>query len=40
VVPEAAAVLRGRPGAADRLLALGHTSGWYLAAGLAMGCAA
>lgn len=40
VVPEAAAVLRGRPGAADRLLALGHTSGWYLAAGLAVGCAA
>jgi hypothetical protein len=40
VVPEAAAVLRGRPGAAGRLLALGHTSGWYLAAGLAVGCAA
>ena len=40
VVPEAAAVLQGRPGAADRLLALGHTSGWYLAAGLVVGCAA
>jgi Protein of unknown function (DUF2877) len=48
VVPEAAAVVRAlaaRPGpdldrAADRLLALGHTSGWYLAAGLAVGCAA
>ena len=40
VVPEAAAVLRDEPGAADRLLALGHTSGWYLAAGLAVGCAA
>ncbi len=47
VVPEAAAVLRavadGGPdldGATDRLLGLGHTSGWYLAAGLAVGCAA
>jgi hypothetical protein len=40
VVPEAAAALRGRPGAARRLLALGDTSGWYLAAGLAVGCAA
>jgi hypothetical protein len=40
VVPEAAAALRGRPGAARRLLALGHTSGWYLAAGLTVGCAA
>jgi hypothetical protein len=40
VVPEAAAVLRDEPGATDRLLALGHTSGWYLAAGLAVGCAA
>jgi hypothetical protein len=40
VVPEAAAALRGRPGAARGLLALGHTSGWYLAAGLAVGCAA
>jgi hypothetical protein len=40
VVPEAAAVLRDEPGATDRLLRLGHTSGWYLAAGLAVGCAA
>ena len=40
VVPEAAAVLRDRPGATDRLLRLGHTSGWYLAAGLAVGWAA
>jgi hypothetical protein len=48
VVPEAAAVLRALaapPGgdltrATDRLLGLGHTSGWYLAAGLAVGCAA
>ena len=40
VVPEAAAALRGRPGAARRLLGLGHTSGWYLAAGLVVGCAA
>jgi hypothetical protein len=39
VVPEAAAVLRDEPGATDRLLDLGHTSGWYLAAGLAVGCA-
>jgi hypothetical protein len=39
MVPEAAAVLRDRPGAAGRLLRLGHTSGWYLAAGLAVGCA-
>jgi hypothetical protein len=46
VVPEAAAVLRAAGGDGDveaatrRLLALGHTSGWYLAAGLAAGCAA
>lgn len=46
VVPEAAAVLRAAGGEGDvevatrRLLALGHTSGWYLAAGLAAGCAA
>lgn len=48
VVPEAAAVLRaltappgpGLDRAAGRLLGLGHTSGWYLAAGLAVGCAA
>jgi hypothetical protein len=43
VVPEAAAVLRAVGGVGDvesaarRLLALGHTSGWYLAAGLAQG---
>jgi hypothetical protein len=43
VVPEAAAVLRslaraGRLDAAtDRLVALGHTSGWHLAAGLLVG---
>jgi hypothetical protein len=40
VVPDAAAALRGRPGAARRLLGLGHTSGWYLAAGLVVGCMA
>ncbi|HZM29602.1 MAG TPA: DUF2877 domain-containing protein [Acidimicrobiales bacterium] len=46
VVPEAAAVLRAAADpaavvpAARRLLALGHTSGWYLAAGLAQGLAA
>jgi hypothetical protein len=45
VIPEAAAVLRAVGGAGDvgpsagRLLGLGHTSGWYLAAGLALGCA-
>jgi Protein of unknown function (DUF2877) len=46
VVPEAAAVLRAVAGAGDveraarRLVALGHTSGWYLAAGLAQGLGA
>jgi hypothetical protein len=46
VLPEAGAVLRASAGDGDveaatrRLLALGHTSGWYLAAGLAAGCAA
>lgn len=46
VVPEAEAVLlalatgpRRVEGAALRLLALGHTSGWHLAAGLAVGAA-
>jgi hypothetical protein len=46
VVPEAAAVLRAAAGmgdverAARRLVAIGHTSGWYLATGLAQGLAA
>jgi hypothetical protein len=45
VVPEAAAVLRSLAGAGgldaatDRLLAVGHTSGWHLAAGLVVGVA-
>jgi hypothetical protein len=43
LVPEAAGVLRALAGggdvktAADRLIALGHTSGWHLAAGLLVG---
>ena len=43
LVPEAAGVLRALAGgedvetAADRLVALGHTSGWHLAAGLLVG---
>jgi hypothetical protein len=43
LVPEAARVLRALAGggdveaAADRLVALGHTSGWHLAAGLLVG---
>jgi hypothetical protein len=43
LVPEAAGVLRAMAGggdvetAADRLVALGHTSGWHLAAGLLVG---
>ena len=43
VVPEAAAVLRALAGAGglaaatDRLVALGHTSGWHLAVGLLVG---
>jgi Protein of unknown function (DUF2877) len=44
MVPEARAVLRalapgarGLDGAVDRLVAVGHTSGWHLAAGLLVG---
>jgi hypothetical protein len=50
VIPEAATVLRGLTAPAalghalepalDRLVAVGHTSGWHLAAGLAVGAGA